>query len=40
MLFSNTSIDQLLQRSPSLATEIGDAIESRRRTAQAARYRR
>lgn len=40
MLFSNASIDQLLHRSPSLATEIGDAIESRRRTAQATRYRR
>ncbi len=39
MLFSNASIDQLLQRSPNLATEIGDAIESRRRTAQAARHR-
>ncbi|MFN9880016.1 MAG: mechanosensitive ion channel domain-containing protein [Planctomycetota bacterium] len=40
LVFDSESIDDLLKRSPSLAAEIGDAIESRRQAAQAARVRR
>ena len=40
MIFENEAIDALLNQSPGLAAEIGDAIESRRQAAQAARYRK
>ena len=40
MVFDNATIGDLLHRSPGLAAEIGDAIESRRQAAQAARYRK
>jgi CRP-like cAMP-binding protein len=39
MLFDSPTISELLNRSPSLAAEIGDAIESRRQAARAARRR-
>jgi small-conductance mechanosensitive channel len=37
MVFDSHAVSDLLNRSPALATEIGDAIEARRRAAQAAR---
>lgn len=40
IVFDNHAMVDLLKKSPSLAAEIGDAIESRRRAAQAVRYRR
>lgn len=40
MVFDHHTIGQLLAQSPALAAEIGDAIESRRQAAHAARYRR
>jgi small-conductance mechanosensitive channel len=40
LVFDSESIDELMKRSPSLASEIGDAIESRRQAAQAVRLRR
>ncbi|MBU3664764.1 MAG: mechanosensitive ion channel [Chthoniobacterales bacterium] len=40
ILFDNEAIGGLLNRSPSLASEIGDAIESRRQAAQVARRRK
>lgn len=40
MVFDTDSIGNLLGRSPGLAMEIGDAIESRRQAAQAARSRK
>jgi small-conductance mechanosensitive channel len=40
MVFESKSIGDLLNRSPGLASEIGDAIESRRKASLAARSRR
>jgi small-conductance mechanosensitive channel len=40
MVFDNEAIGDLLDQSPGLAAEIGDAIESRRQAAQAVRYRK
>lgn len=40
LLFESDSIEQLLKSSPTLASEIGDAIESRRQAAQAVRFKR
>jgi hypothetical protein len=40
LVIDNRSIGELLQRSPRLAADIGDAIESRRKAAQAVRRRR
>lgn len=40
LVFDSESIGDLMKRSPSLAAEIGDAIESRRQAAQAVRFRR
>jgi CRP-like cAMP-binding protein len=40
MVFENSSIQELLNRSPGLAAEIGDAIEFRRQASQSARRRR
>jgi CRP-like cAMP-binding protein len=40
LVFDNEAIAELLKRSPGLAAEMGDAIESRRQAVQAARYRR
>jgi small-conductance mechanosensitive channel len=40
MVFENSAIHELLNRSPGLAAEIGDAIESRRQASQSARRRR
>jgi small-conductance mechanosensitive channel len=40
LVFDNDAIAELLKRSPGLAAEMGDAIESRRQAVQAARYRR
>ena len=37
LVFDPVAIGDLLDHSPSLAAEIGDALESRRRAAQAAR---
>jgi small-conductance mechanosensitive channel len=37
--FADDAIDDLLNKTPSLASEIGDAIEARRQAAQAARRR-
>jgi CRP-like cAMP-binding protein len=39
VVFENAAIAQLLTRSPTLATEIGDAIERRLKAAQQARQR-
>jgi CRP-like cAMP-binding protein len=40
LVFENQAVTRLLNQSPSLAAEIGDAIESRRKAAQAARIQR
>ncbi len=40
LVFDNKEIDKLLNRSPALAAEIGDAIESRRQAALAARLKK
>jgi len=40
LVFDNHSIGDLLKNSPTLASEIGDAIESRRKAVQAVRFRR
>jgi CRP-like cAMP-binding protein len=40
LVFDNHAIGELLQNSPTLASEIGDVIESRRQAAQSVRYRR
>lgn len=40
MVFDGKSIGNLLQQSPGLASEIGDAIESRRQASLAARYKK
>jgi CRP-like cAMP-binding protein len=40
IVFDNQAIGDLLRNSPTLAAEIGDAIESRRQAAQAVRQRR
>ncbi|MFM8230327.1 MAG: Crp/Fnr family transcriptional regulator, partial [Chthoniobacterales bacterium] len=39
LVFSDAAIDDLLNRHPSLASEIGDALEARRQAALAARKR-
>ena len=39
VVFADDAMDKLLNKSPSLAAEIGDAIESRRQAAQAVRRR-
>ena len=39
VVFADEAMDELLNKSPSLAAEIGDAIESRRQAAQAVRRR-
>jgi small-conductance mechanosensitive channel len=40
MVFGDQAIGELLNQSPGLAAEIGDAIEARRQAAHAARHRR
>ena len=39
VVFADDSINALLNKSPSLAAEIGDAIEARRQAAEAVRRR-
>ena len=39
LVFSDTAIDDLLNKHPALASEIGDALEARRQAAHAARKR-